>query len=372
MIYFISFFFILLIVGISELHFNNGDNKYFIKDSLISKRGIVLIGSLVLTFIILSIIGGIRVDVGVDYTTYRNLQIPMTLAGNYTIVEPLSTVIILIGAKLGSYQYIFAIFHCLIIYFSLKAIFDNSENISFSIFLLFTTGFFNSSMNLIRQSVAIAIFLYALKYIFDKKFIKYTFWIIVAVMFHKTAIIYLPIYFLNKIKLSKKILVVLGISIVLLSLIIENLLNFITTYFDIYRNYWGAAERLTKNNSSGTYWILNIFVLFVMIILVEIYRYKYKEFINSKLAIYIYIQIIAISIMLFSVVTYVPNFDRLLVMFSYVQIISLPSFFKLKPHGTLKKLLLIGIVIIFIASYVQLIILQNIGGTFPYSSIFNR
>ena len=62
-------------------------------------------------------------------------------------------------------------------------------------------------MNALRQFTAMAIFLYASLFIYEKKFFKYIFYILLATMFHTSAILLIilyPVQFLFRIRSTKK------------------------------------------------------------------------------------------------------------------------------------------------------------------------
>lgn len=58
----------------------------------------------------------------------------------------------------------------------------------------------------IRQGLTMAVFCYSLKYIRDKKPLKYFVWCIVAFNIHRGAIILFPLYFIQYIPMSKKVI----------------------------------------------------------------------------------------------------------------------------------------------------------------------
>jgi len=82
--------------------------------------------SFLLSFIVVCVPGMIRYNVGIDYTTYTNYQIPVVLAGEagkIVKVEPFYQAVVWIGYWLGkqsSYQWIFAITNFIIIFFYLS------------------------------------------------------------------------------------------------------------------------------------------------------------------------------------------------------------------------------------------------------------
>jgi transmembrane protein EpsG len=71
-----------------------------------------------------------------------------------------------------------------------------SRMIDLSIFVYITSGFFITSMNGIRQSLAAAIVFAATKFLIEGKFFKYSLVVLLASSFHQTALILLPVYFI--------------------------------------------------------------------------------------------------------------------------------------------------------------------------------
>jgi len=60
-----------------------------------------------------------------------------------------------------------------------------------SVFLFFTIGYFNSSLNIIRSSLALVTILYSYDFLKKRSFIKFATLVIIASLFHRTAIIFL-------------------------------------------------------------------------------------------------------------------------------------------------------------------------------------
>lgn len=374
MIYFIVFFIIIALHKVNPILL---DKNYSCNFKFFGKKEMTITVNnkkmlFIISFLLLFLIGALRENVGTDYAIYRDYHIPKVLEGNLSHIEPLSTLLFIIGGAIGGHQMIFILMHILIIVFVVKAIYDQSNDYALSFYLFFSVGFFNMSLNLMRQSIAIAIFLYAIKYIGQKKWINYFSLILVAILFHKTALIYIPIYFFNRLTFSLKKLFIIVTSFVLVSSFFDNILNFLTLQLGIYRNYWGQTEMSSRivHNFSLSYWSINLFVFIVMIVLFQLGR-KDISMDVSKLSLYLYIQLLSLLIMYAAWVTYVPNFDRILTMFSYVQIISLPSFFSLDVDKKVKKILLYSTMIILMIGFLILFVIKNIGETFPYTVIFN-
>lgn len=83
---------------------------------------------------------------------------------------------------------------------------------------------FNLSLNISRQCIAIAIIIFGWKYIEKRSLIKYFITILIAMSFHLTAIVALPIYFIfwllqMKFKIFSKILIFIGVVIAVVSFV---------------------------------------------------------------------------------------------------------------------------------------------------------
>lgn len=114
-----------------------------------------------------------------------------------------------------------------------------SENPSLVFFIYFSTFFFWHNFNILRNFVAIILFYLALKFILEKKPIHYFLLILMAINFHKTALILLPFYFITDLKLKKSFM---GIS-ALLALILSPLSS---SVFYLKTDFLGIGERIGR------------------------------------------------------------------------------------------------------------------------------
>lgn len=72
-----------------------------------------------------------------------------------------------------------------------------SGNLLFSVFLFFTMGIYTFTFAAIKQTVAVAFLLIATDRALKRKYVRFVFWIAVAMLFHPYAFLYLIIPFLN-------------------------------------------------------------------------------------------------------------------------------------------------------------------------------
>ncbi len=78
----------------------------------------------------------------------------------------------------------------------------NSKNRFMSLMLYFTVGAFTFQITGVRQSLAMAILLFSFEYIKKRKLVKFLIIVIVASLFHQSAICIIPMYFLAYIKMN--------------------------------------------------------------------------------------------------------------------------------------------------------------------------
>lgn len=152
---------------------------------------------LVLFFLITIV--GLRYNVGVDWPAYKEYFEGFNLYKNLTFQDQnmeLGYYLInyLVSYVGGSYTLIFSIAAAISWVFILKSY--PSKLLPLTIFFIFCDGYFFWSLNGVRQFIAVAIFAYSIKYIINKNFLYFILFITFASLFHYSAILLTPLYFL--------------------------------------------------------------------------------------------------------------------------------------------------------------------------------
>jgi transmembrane protein EpsG len=127
----------------------------------------------------------------------------------------------------------------IIIHSYFNVIKKHSQIVWFSIFLFITIVFYNS-LFVLRQNLATAILLYSFPYIIDRKFIKFLFVLLIAFLFHKTALIFLVLYFVYPIKLNRKNILLIIISSLVFSFLFIKVIEIVTTILTGFEVYSGG------------------------------------------------------------------------------------------------------------------------------------
>jgi len=79
-----------------------------------------------------------------------------------------------------------------------------ASNWCLALFFFVTLGFFQFAMSGIRQTLAVSILLIGYRYVQRRNLFKFLITVVVAMMFHKSAIIFAPVYYIAHLKLSLK------------------------------------------------------------------------------------------------------------------------------------------------------------------------
>lgn len=95
-------------------------------------------------------------------------------------------------------------------------------------------GFFENTLSFIRQSIAIAIFLFAVPYLMKRKFLPYLLIVILAAMFHKSILVMVVAYFVAFIPVNWKTLTAYAVGTGVIMATSWQIFSFITKYIFTY------------------------------------------------------------------------------------------------------------------------------------------
>lgn len=211
------------------------------------------------TVTLAALMSGFRHQIGYDYDTYVEIYKKLEDSPIITYIEPgfSYTVYLLIKAGLSEQGifFFFSILTIIPIALTLKR-YSADPYLSLLIFLL-NRAFFFDSMSIVRQFFAIALIFYAVRYIIDRKFWWYFLFVVVATLFHKTALITLPFYFFAHTRKLHNLLLFGGVLLVILFPPVNYLENSIL--LTDYEQYFDSKK---VDFSSGTTLILRVLLFF--------------------------------------------------------------------------------------------------------------
>lgn len=191
-------------------------------------------------FIVLFTLSAFRDGVGTDYKNYESLFYGYISVGDAAIerLEPGFKIIFeLVSFFTSEPRLFFIITSFLILSFFFLGFFKYSRSILLSIFLFISLYYYFNSLNTIRQFVGMSIVFYvSTRYLVDRKLYKYVLSVIFASLFHLSALIVIPAYWLCK-EISFRTVLILLFCLPVVLLSYDFFASFIFKIFPSYAIY---------------------------------------------------------------------------------------------------------------------------------------
>ena len=309
-------------------------------------------------FFILFLFSALRYDTGYDYSYTYLPGYYKIVNGGVTHFEPLFVLLNkFVFYVFNNVDFLFGLCSFITIGIIVAWVFKESSDYFISIVMLFATRFYLYSFTQVRQYIAIAIFLYSIKYIINKNFKKYFFNIIIASLFHKTAFLYFPIYFLNRLKIDRKKFLLIFIIAPLFSPLFNRLYIIIGNYF--YHNYMASNYGVGNSSIVSTVLAL-IFSIITFIYMNKLDNDKYNIYINLQLLVWV----------LITNISGINESYRIIGMFMYSSIVLMSECYYLSNK---KQKIVFSILLLTISIYsTYLMLIYDGSKMIPYRTIFNK
>lgn len=141
----------------------------------------------------------------------------------------------------------------------------NSDDIPLSITAYITLGLMMFHLQGMRQSIAMSICLFAYEQAKRQNLMRFVLLVLFAALFHQTAIVFFPVYYLCRIRLSTSSILGCGFCAVVVVFSADRIIGFANALFD--RNYVNTVD-------SGGFVATAIYFI---ILLVALFYYRGKE-----------------------------------------------------------------------------------------------
>lgn len=113
-----------------------------------------------------------------------------------------------------------------------------TENPMIALMAFLALGMYMHAIIFWRQLVAMAILTFSYRYIRQRKFLPFLLVVLLAMSFHKVAVVFVPLYFLYNIPITKWLLVFCGVCAVFLGFFAEPIIEFgINTIYPRYKEF---------------------------------------------------------------------------------------------------------------------------------------
>ncbi|TYP97349.1 EpsG-like putative glucosyltransferase [Tenacibaculum adriaticum] len=234
-------------------------------------------------FLVLFLIAGLRhVDIANDSLAYATSFIDIEYFNSFWDFEGrfefgFQYLTKFIKFYISDEVYVYFIITSFIIqFFLIDFIFKNSRILWFSVFLLITLRFYFFSVSAIRQGMALGVCMYSYEYLKRGKLNKFFISVLLAFSFHYSALVFLILPVLSKIKPSvKKILFFGGISMIVFST-----LGYFIEIFSSVLDY--GKDYIDQGLANNFYQRLGAIFIMLLSFIILIFVYKSDYFKKNK------------------------------------------------------------------------------------------
>ncbi len=213
-----------------------------------------------------------------------------------------------------------------------------SNNILVSVIMFCMMGFYTTTFNLVRQSIAVSIFFLSIPYLINRNRIKYILCSILAISMHYSAIVLLLAYPLTNKELTKERFLLYLTIVVALYIIVGT--SILTTIITIFFPKYNAESIMMDNSGSG--WNLLILYLFIFLFLFLIYIKKKDTLSLSDRGLTNTLIVFLMFALFFQLFATAYSFVTRMGLYFFIPIIiTLPRFYSLVSHTIIKIYLMV-------------------------------
>ncbi len=203
----------------------------------------------------------------------------------------------------------------------------NSKNRFMSFILYFTVGAFSFQISGIRQSLAMAIILFSFEYIKERKLVKFLITVFIAALFHKSAVVIIPMYFAAYIKMNILTFVMFilgGVGICI----------YATPLMQLFQSIFSKYEVYAPIGFSG-----GGFVVILMYIITIVVSYMYMNSLEkqNKHNVFFF-NMTFVSLLLYILRYFIGIAERISFYYQFAFIILLPNVIEAIPDGKTRKI----------------------------------
>jgi len=278
---------------------------------------------LVAVFVILFALSALRIDVGNDYKTYA-VTCHEAWVNGYVVTEPGFNFLVKILYTLSgweNYLLVFAVFAFATIFLYMKVAYEQSESFTLAFFLFMTLGMYFRTFNTVRYYFVLALALYSLRYVADKKYVRFVLTICAAAFFHKSVLVVIPIYLMAFYISKKWHYIMLCIAGAMFLLAKELVMKIALILYPSYENTSYINE--TSGILSG--WISNASAIMRCVLVLVLCMLFYKETIEENRIHRLYFNLNIFAVMLYIFGVYLPLLSRFTYYLMTPQILLIPG-----------------------------------------------
>lgn len=262
------------------------------KNMRVSKSRLVMNAGYTAAFLLLFFFLASRVNLGRDWNNYMDLYRDCE-STPFSFSESFEFGFLFIMKFLKSLDADFQWFIIITSFITVTLFFRAFRKIycllPFGILIFFTQWAYPVVINTIRQGIAILAFLCAFSYVGEsgpKALLKYLAFILIGVLFHYTILLFIPVYWLGKMQVNlKQLLLITGAAYVLSFFLIMPLFNDVLALFS---KYTYSMDSYYSNSATFGFGAMTVLIARLLPLVIFPYiKKKYPSFVKYYLLYYI-------------------------------------------------------------------------------------
>jgi hypothetical protein len=324
----------------------------------------------ILAFMVPFLLSSFRWQVGTDYPTYISLyeainaiSTPAQLWHQLLEVEPLYVLMnVLIKLILNTPLPIFFFSSLLLLGFLFRAVEDYHGKISVMLAVfVFLTLMFGTTLNIMRQMIAVSITFYAARYLFQKRYDKAALWMFIALMFHYSALILLPFWLFRGPQRYARNARIIMFSVMALMFVLGS----------VFGSLFSSIRALYTQETGDTGGTLKIGLMLLRLpIIVPILLFR-KRLIEHDERNRFWIML-AVFEVLFSYLGYILDvLNRLSLYFAVSWIVLMPALVRSMPTRAAQYRMGAYVIVVCLGLWIFNTAISNYGDVLPYQTIFD-
>lgn len=334
----------------------------------------------VLVTSVIFILSFIRWERGADWLSYYNV-FQVTLSWDFTDYYGANFEFgyfflnVLAKSVFDNYTVLLFIYACILFYFHTAGILQLTKYPVTALLIAWSMGF--AGMYFVRSGIAVAILFYSLKYVQQRRFFKFLFFLILGTLFHRSVFLFFIAYFIFPMNISPRVMILSIIGAVFCGFVVSRVFfSFVGELaggvIEYKLNAYLGDEQGENYGAQLSYVsiLINGIIKRVSLVLLGIFMLKKMDEIDPYFRGYVNLLWVG-TIIYFSTVMLSLSLPRMAYPFDETQILLLPCIYHFaKNRGT--KLLLWTLLFVFLTYR----FCNNLYGTYydlfvPYKSIFN-
>lgn len=226
----------------------------------------------VLPFVVIT---AIRYRIGTDWYIYESYFGYIKNHINKFEEEGFNLIFRIFGIFTDEAWYAIAFVGVVTVIFFFCAIYQQSMMIPLSVLLFFVTGKYFNTLNQMRQMMAMAVFMFSLKYVYQRRLMPFLFLNLLGSTLHLSSLMYLPLYFMYGKSFSAKTCMKLFAGSIILFPVLKKVMPFVLSFT---RYSWYFDSEYATNDFYLTGFVFNLLIMLLHLWVLYIRGTEEKNF----------------------------------------------------------------------------------------------